>query len=613
MPARVRRRNQISLNGVLYPTRGPVTSSLIKYPDKQVFGDQNKDTHPFTSVITWTDWSGGQGLWRTDGRADDLNRFWLSILNPFVPGLLVLTTQLESATVPPVSGDVTMIGERNDKLYVALAGGTDVREYDVSGDSWADMSADLPDAATDAIQCKIAGTEYVIFAHYDGSGSGFSYHDGTGGATPTLDSNAKDAKYLAFWDGRLWSIDHTGQLWYWPAGTALSTTATVPVNVGEPLETPDGWIGRLFVGPIPGGNSALYVSGQDGLYVLDIDHAVWIKTAVQFPRHQQGGLGACTWRGDIYISAGFGVYRYIPGAGIFAVGPDRDQGTISSLRGDIKQLIPTHNFLMARVSGSGVESVLKYNGQGWTVETYRTADDLDSMYATDANGSFRLYLGGLTTFYYLGLNPDAINPDEVTQNYDVGGLNSVYLRTAWFDAGQPDVDKTALRIKAETKDCDADDQVRIRYATDYSDSFSANVLTINADGVTTGTFPTIADTANEAGTAFKSIRFEISMQRGSTTTITPQLLTLTLEWRRKLPARYTHTVEVDLTGERGRTPLKLRAALVTAIESTAPVELSYRDDDGNTRNYFVDVISAEGIEQTGRDERGVTKLTMVEP
>jgi len=59
--------------------------------------------------------------------------------------------------------------------------------------------------------------------------------------------------------------------------------------------------------------------------------------------------------------------------------------------------------------------------------------------------------------------------------------------------------------------------------------------------------------------------------------------------------------------------LKLRAALVAAIESTAPVELSYRDDDGNTRNYFVDVISAEGIEQTGRDERGVTKLTMVEP
>ena len=610
MPARVRRRNQISLNGVLYPTRGPVTSSLIKYPDKQVFGDQNKDTHPYTSVITWTDWSGGTGLWRTNGRDQDLDRYWHSLLDTSIPGRVILPVQVESAADPSVSGSIDAMVERNDSLLVALGGGTDVRAYSVSDNSWGSTLATLNDKATDGVQLTTgdaSSTEYAVFAHHDVGGSGWSHYNGS-----TFTANlTTDAKYLTVWDNKLWGIDNTGQIWHVPLTTTLPTGNGTEI-LGGKLHRPAGWVTNMFVGPIPGGD-AIYVACQDGLYVYDVDHETFHPTAVQFPRHQNGGMGACTWRGDIYISAGLGVYRYIPGAGIFAVGPDADQGMVSTMRGDIERLIPTHNFLFALINGSSVRPLMTYNGRGWHFWTLGSASaDVESMLPTDANGNFRMYFARNNRLSYTGLDPDVVNPDEVTRNYEAGGL-FLGLFTSWFDAGQPEVDKTALRIRVETKDCNANEKIRVKFATNYSETFSTDVLDITSDGVATGTFPTIGDTTNEAGSNFRAIQFNIAMDRGSTVTNTPQLLTLTLEWRPKQPARYSHTVEVDLTGERGKTPLKLRAALVAAIESTAPVELSYRDDDGNTRNYFVDVISAEGIEQTGRDERGVTKLTMVEP
>ena len=39
----------------------------------------------------------------------------------------------------------------------------------------------------------------------------------------------------------------------------------------------------------------------------------------------------------------------------------------------------------------------------------------------------------------------------------------------------------------------------------------------------------------------------------------------------------------------------------------------YRDDGGGDRNYYVDVVSATGIEGTGYDERGISTVNLVEP
>ena len=95
---------------------------------------------------------------------------------------------------------------------------------------------------------------------------------------------------------------------------------------------------------------------------------------------------------------------------------------------------------------------------------------------------------------------------------------------------------------------------------------------------------------------------------------TPDVISTTLTWRKKLEAKWGHTVEVDLNNKyKGNDPKALRSNLISAIESTTLVEFTFRDDSGGTRNYYVDVINAQGLEFTGRDERGTSMISVVEP
>jgi hypothetical protein len=59
--------------------------------------------------------------------------------------------------------------------------------------------------------------------------------------------------------------------------------------------------------------------------------------------------------------------------------------------------------------------------------------------------------------------------------------------------------------------------------------------------------------------------------------------------------------------------MELRSNLVTAIENRQLVEFTFRDDSGGTRNYYVDIASASGLEYTGYDERGQSQILLVEP
>jgi hypothetical protein len=59
--------------------------------------------------------------------------------------------------------------------------------------------------------------------------------------------------------------------------------------------------------------------------------------------------------------------------------------------------------------------------------------------------------------------------------------------------------------------------------------------------------------------------------------------------------------------------MQLRSNLVDAVKSNTLVEFTYRDDSGGDRNYYVDIASVTGLEYTGYDERGTSRITLVEP
>lgn len=624
MPAVVISTEEISLNSVKYRIKGPVRSSLSSiYPPKSVTGDYTRDSQQRASVLAMSNWRGGIGL--NKQRGPEVNRAWWSTCQLRYDQHLVLPPLATLTAASGVTGSwsVGAIGELSSEIYAAF--GTDVRKYNNTTDSWGSSVATLPAAATDAITFRMGGTVYLAFATsggYSYSSDGASWNDDT-----------KDTKYFEWWDDRLWGIDSTGQLWF-------STAIGVETNDAQ-LPLPNDSVTSLFPGELADGEIVLHAGTVYGLYNHDADNKKFHETKVSGGQHPDSGKGAIQWRDAIYFPSGNGITEYDTGGGLGSIsvmGPDRDDGLPSDKRGTIRQLVDSVNEMLAifdattapgsvnSYSGEtalnaadvidpdvGFSHILGWDTHGWEVKWLggETAKAISFAYVSYAYSVYRLWWAHNQRIYYMALPRDIINPNELTTfAYAASGEHE----TPWFSADQVEVNKTALELRVETAGCSSTETVVVSYGLNYADTYTS-LGTITSNGITTYYFPSGTDASGtNTGTDFRAMRFKVALARGSTTTLSPDVISITLSYRKKLPAKYGHIVTVDLTDSyAGRSPDEMRAALITAIESTTKVEFTFRDDSGADRNYYVDVLQADGLEATGHDERGESQILLVEP
>ena len=656
MAARVIEPNEISLNGVYYPISRPVRSTLASiYPAKIVIGDTDKDSNIRSSIVAWNDWRGGIGINRMEG-AGEITRAWFStcqlryknhlVLPPLANGTDTPSHDLGQAKIGAIE---TFVGE----IYAFWNGGSGATpklyKYANASDSWGTQisTSSITDEVTDSIVWTAeGGTSYLVFAHYDENDSGYSFS--TNGSSWTTDS--QDTQFLTAWDGRLWGISNTGQLWY--------STSPGTEHLDAMLPLPDNSVTKLFVARNAAGIPIIYAMTTEGLFAHDSDNARWDATELELPIHPDNGKGSTRWRDSVYIPSGNGIYKYINGnnsAVVTIVGPDRDDGLPSDKRGAIRTVAGSHNELLVGVDAqtgadpvsfdavsrqwqshfgspvmandTGKSAILGYNELGWEVKWLAsdTGTTFDNMHVSTAYNKYRLWWGANGVVYYMDLPKDIINPSEVDDfPYGLTGVHE----TPWFNAGQSEIDKLALNLKIECSGLSANEIVKVEYATDYTETYTTAVESINSTTMATNIGASSAassgtykyDFGSKAGVDYRSIKFKLTLNRSTATTTglekynSPDVISLTLEWRKKLKAKWGHTVEVDLNNEyKGNKPMDLRRKLVEAIELTTLVEFTFRDDSDQERNYYVDVTSAQGLEFTGHDERGSTMISVVEP
>ena len=650
--------NEIFLDGTYYPTTRPVRSTLASiYPAKVVIGDTTKDSQLRSSIIAWSDWRGGIGVNRMEG-GGETSRAWYSTCQLRYKNHLVLPGLATESTTPSHSiGDASIgaINTLSDEVYAVWNGSSSVSpqlyKYNNTSDTWGSAlsTGSMVDQVTDSVVFTDAGgTTYLVFAHYDANGSGYTYS--SNGSSWTTDATY-GTKFVTVWDERLWGISHAGQLWY---ATAIGTEVLDAV-----LPLPDGSVTALFVARNALGIPIIYAATTRGLFAHNADNARWESTQMDFPVHPDNGKGTLTWRDSVYIPSGNGIYKYINGnnaAVITIMGPDRDDGLPSDRRGAIRHMAASHNELLVGIDArtapstiastslpyqwishqgspvlagdSGYSLIVGYNDMGWEVkwQSATSGKGFDSIHVSDAYSKYRVWWGHNDIVHFMDLPKDIINPSEVSE---FAYATSAIHETPWFNAGQSEIDKLALSLRIEAQDLTAADKeiVKIEYATDYAETYTTAVATLNSTtmyaqtGEGDGSSGTYTYTfASGVGTAFRAIKFKLTLERDDATSTglekfnTPDVVSLTLEYRKKITAKWGHTVDVDLTNEyKGNVPKDLRSNLISAIESTTLVEFTFRDDSGGTRNYYVDVIGAQGMEFTGHDERGSTTIQVVEP
>ena len=656
--ATVIEENEVSINDVFYPTTRPVQAVLASlYPPKVTIGDTSRDSQSRASVISWADWRGGLGIERMEG-AVDVDKTWWSTAQLRYKRHLVLPPLANktgsggtlASTAHAIAGlSSAVIGEFEDTIYVTCD--NKVLKYVSATDVWSVIDT-LPANATDTITVNLGGTVYIVFAYT----TGYSYSDdmdAVAGGGAMTDDSTHAAKYLAWWNNKMYFISNAGQLYHVTAPNASPTTDAL-------LPLPAGYVTDLFTARDTSGNSILYASTKVGLFAHDSGNTKWVETEVDFPFHPFNGTGTRRWRDSVYFPAGLGIYKYINGtnnAVITTVGPDKDDGLPSEARGTIKRLDASHNELLAMVDATtapvvasgaltgnfqwsavqhghgspvmpadtGTSGIYGYNEIGWQTKWYAhdAGKPILDTHVSNAHDGYRIWWVFDNDIYNMKIASDIINPSQLA---DFEYAKSAVHYTPWFDAGQVEVDKLALRLKVEASDLSSNEKLTIHYELDHAENPIAiqsgdTEVTSTTMGAVKGVQPfNFGDSTSVLnGKPFRAIRFKVELEREDADTdaakkLSPDLISLTFEYRKKLEPKWGHTVTVDFSNDyRDKTPQELRSNLITAIENRQLVEFTFRDDAGGARNYYVDIASASGLEYTGYDERGQSQVLLVEP
>ena len=362
MAERVVKDNEISLNGVFYPVASPPKAHVVSvFPQKVTIGDQSKDTEQIASSMIFSDARGGIGIDVMDP-SRDTDRAWWSTANLRQKGHLTLPSLATETTAPVTDERVLVIGDLGGAIYAVWGG--NVYKWNDSGATWGSSVQTLTHKPSDLLTARLNapnGGETLLIA------TTFEIDYSTDGAS--WDRDNTNARYLALWDDRLWAIDEDGQLRYLPPGIALGGTWTTDAQ----LPVPNKFVTNLFVGQDTSGEPILYAMTRVGLYAHDAANVRWVETQFTIPFHERAGKGSTKWRDGIYSSVGSSIYRYQVGSGgatISPVGADRDDGLPADRRGDVIQLVGSHNDLLALVDAAAANpnrlQLSDMDLSGWT-------------------------------------------------------------------------------------------------------------------------------------------------------------------------------------------------------------------------------------------------------
>jgi hypothetical protein len=619
--------NEVAIDGTFFDAKGFVESIPNNvYPGKTVIGDTTKDSQVDRSNIAWTDLRGGMLQYRVDGQGD-VNRSWYSTAQAG-EGHLVLPALVTTTADVGGAGDDTarVLIEFGGGIYADASGA--IYTYDDQADSWGSALHTLPEPASKAVVWRApSGTVYLIFA----TRKGYTYYDGT-----TWTDGTEDMIYIAVWNDQLWGIDIAGQL------RRSSTIGTWTNDAVLPAE--DGVVTALFVSGDASNTPILYVASTRGLFAHDNDNTRFQETELPF-QHPDLGVGSRKWLGNQYLPAGLTVYEYIADATpaqVNLVGLDRDDGLPSDRRGKIVQLEGSPFRLFALVENTtptsfgtttgsitsldvfasagnrgrgtvrprelGISIIFAWDRIGWQVvwESADSTEGITTAVVAGAYGKHRLWFAQNQRIFYMDLPRDIVNPTQVS-DYEYA---SAYTHlTPWFTAGQTEVSKLALLLRAETINPTTSETLTIGYRLNYSTGAFTTWTAISVTGETALPFPVTGDAV---GVEFRAIQFQIVAAQGSSNKNTPDLVSLTLEWRKKLPLKWTNTVELVIADkpDRKTTAKAQRAAIRTALGAGTLVKLETGPDSDQT--YLGDLKLAPGVRLSGTDKRGSIKITHVE-
>jgi len=420
--------------------------------------------------------------------------------------------------------------------------------------------------------------------------------------------------YLAYFDNKLYGF-YGVTLNYSPAKNIDGTWSTCDVTANY------GTVHGLFTARSQNSDEPLLcLHSTKALWTID----PWVQEAYPYVRltgHEYAGKAGMFWNSYIWVSTSPGIKK-IAGGLVTDVGPDQDDGLPSGYQGYVYDMCPAADgswmvFTVHNKGSSDKSSIFKRHGTvGGIQQIYSTSAANTAItcvhYSPDhmyTNG--RLWWGEGTSVKYCMMP---------TFNTDVTEVGSYEFVTSSgklvFPIFEPlaAFNKTAIRVRANTKGCSANEKFTVYYRT------NANTMTAIGSnwGTALGTFtsspsPTALDFGTTAGEGeeFKSIQFAIEAARGDTETSTPVLRSLELDYNAKPKRIRGWTFQVIVSGHNASKTLD---NLYTSQDKDTLLKFYPSGNSSEpSGGYWVEITNLpENVTWDANQEEGLVQVTVEE-
>ena len=580
----------ITLGGQSFAVKGPIVAQpLSEFTSGLKVGRATYDEREHAFFLVLDDFSGGIGYFRTDIREAlgtawdnpggvDIRRPRRILLPPYLNDVINLTA--------PTAQNISF--RLPSKPFATSALGVTGAE-----DGWAFFGFGNTLYNVDKARASVAVSDtltgaYMIshveeFNEYNTTNRYLYYcGEGTGGVTKLrrsadpfngswADASSKIIEDFIIFDNKIIATTPIAQIIFSTDGVNWNDD---DADDGQPIW--QSGVGRVqFVGVhmAPWGAPAVWFINQGTLWVLDF----YSRTAYPFTAIGSRGLfTGCTWNGFLYVTDGQNVWQIDPNGRetVRNIGPYNRYGRpIGALGGGgIRYLYAGEEYLYAIwtstvfLTSTPTSRLLVYNGSGWTtlgentsdaVPLYCFIDYLPAIgFATDPRHIWMPY-ANTTTGTTLKAKHWNIpqSGDHPTQGVDKFADGPISFVTGWIDGGFHEIDGTAFRVEIDAHVLGSTETVKVEYQigvdgtipTDLSaytqlvDSAGASMVFNSHDDI--GYFNT---TTPKKGTKFRQIRFRVTLDRGSTTTVSPELVALVFVYDKKPKLRIAWAFEIDV-------------------------------------------------------------------
>ncbi len=363
----------------------------------------------------------------------------------------------------------------------------------------------------------------------------------------------------------------------------------------------------MFVGRNASDTPTLYFLTPKGMFYLDVfTNFVFNPTEVAWEEDDKSGKKGLYWKGDHYIAVNKGIYK-ISGGVVTLVGPDMDDGLPEDLQGTITDMIGVGFWLVIALDGGASK-------KSCILKRYITGNHWHPVYVGSLNTPIRALCWDSGTLYFgEGSNVKNLLFPSITDNvkqisdhtyYDGGELIYPYFHSE-FEA----MPKVAHRVWATTQDCTSSVNILIAYRKDEETAWTELGMFESSPRPTALPFPASGDSI---GIQFERIQFKSVYARGDTTTDSPKLESLILEYRVIPPVLWGWDTRVVARTQGDQRGEDIIDALKTDIE-TGTLLSFYPSGDKSKTEYFVEVKGMPGNEAgTEFGQEGIYLLSLQE-